>query len=80
MVVSKGQKQPKLKKPAVKQASSAISAKSAKSAAVAASATRVRASQDRIKERAFQIYEKRGSEHGHDMQDWLSAERQILAR
>jgi len=77
MVVSKVQKQPKLKKPAVKQASSAISAKSAP---VATSAPRIQASQDRIKERAFEIYEKRGGEHGHDMQDWLHAERQILAR
>lgn len=37
-------------------------------------------SQDRIRERAFQIYESRGSRPGHDIQDWLRAEHQILAR
>jgi hypothetical protein len=35
------------------------------------------ASQDSIRERAFQIYESRGSQPGHDTQDWLYAERQI---
>ncbi len=37
-------------------------------------------SQDRIRERAFEIYERRGSKPGHDLQDWFRAERQILAR
>ena len=37
-------------------------------------------SQDRIRERAFQIYESRGSRPGHDIQDWLRAEHQILER
>ncbi len=32
-----------------------------------------------IKERAFEIFESRGSTHGDDMQDWLRAERQIMA-
>lgn len=77
MIVSRVQKQPKLKKPAVKQAAPA---KSAKPIPVAASATRVHASQDRIRERAFEMFEMRGSSHGHDMQDWLHAERQILAQ
>ncbi|MGA3334593.1 MAG: DUF2934 domain-containing protein [Terracidiphilus sp.] len=36
-------------------------------------------SQDRIRERAFEIFEKRGSKPGYDMQDWFRAERQILA-
>ena len=36
------------------------------------------ASQDKIRERAFQIFESRGSTPGHDTQDWLRAEFQIL--
>jgi hypothetical protein len=70
MIVSKVQKQPKLNKVAGSQASPAKSA----------TLPQVSASQDRIRERAFEIFEKRGSEPGDDMQDWLRAERQILAR
>jgi hypothetical protein len=33
-----------------------------------------------IRDRAFQIYESRGSEPGHDTQDWLRAEIQIAER
>ncbi|MGO9437873.1 MAG: DUF2934 domain-containing protein [Terracidiphilus sp.] len=36
------------------------------------------ASQDVIRERAFQIYESRGRQHGRDVQDWLHAEDQLL--
>jgi len=32
-----------------------------------------------IRERAFEMFEKRGSGHGHDVQDWLRAERQVMA-
>jgi hypothetical protein len=32
-----------------------------------------------IRERAFQLFQKRGSKHGYDMQDWLRAERQVMA-
>lgn len=31
-----------------------------------------------IRERAYQIFEKRGSEHGHDLDDWLQAEAEIF--
>jgi hypothetical protein len=41
-------------------------------------APELRASQDKIRERAFQLYEGRGSEHGNDAQDWFRAELQIL--
>ncbi|HEX4919975.1 MAG TPA: DUF2934 domain-containing protein [Candidatus Bathyarchaeia archaeon] len=37
-------------------------------------------SQDRIRERAYELYEKRGRETGRDEQDWLRAEREILER
>lgn len=33
---------------------------------------------DRIAKRAFELYESRGREDGHDVEDWLSAEREIL--
>jgi hypothetical protein len=79
MIVSKVQKRPKPNKVVV-VAPKAAPAKSAKPAPVAASATRVHASPDRIRERAFEMFEMRGSSHGHDMQDWLHAERQILAQ
>ena len=34
-------------------------------------------SQDRIGERAYELYEGRGRESGHDEQDWLRAEQEI---
>jgi len=30
--------------------------------------------------RAYELYEKRGREGGHDVDDWLEAEREILGR
>ena len=32
---------------------------------------------DRIRERAYELYESRGREHGQDEQDWLSAEQEF---
>ena len=37
-------------------------------------------SQDRIRERAYQLYERRGREPSQDEQDWLRAEQEILKR
>jgi hypothetical protein len=79
MIVSKVKKQPKLNKVVVVPPQ-ASTAKFAKPVAVAASAPRVYTSPDRIRERAFEIFEKRGSQPGHDLQDWFHAERQILAQ
>ncbi len=31
-----------------------------------------------IELRAFQLFEDRGCEHGHDLEDWLRAEAEIL--
>lgn len=33
--------------------------------------------QSRIRERAYQLFVKRGRAHGFDRQDWLEAERQV---
>ena len=35
-------------------------------------------SRDRIRERAYELYEGRGRKAGQDEQDWLRAEREIL--
>ena len=35
-------------------------------------------SEDRIRERAYELYESRGREPGQDQQDWIQAEQQIL--
>jgi hypothetical protein len=32
----------------------------------------------RIAERAYRLYEERGSEPGHETEDWLQAEEEIL--
>jgi hypothetical protein len=34
---------------------------------------------DRISQRAHRIYERRGGQHGRDLDDWLQAEREIDA-
>jgi hypothetical protein len=33
----------------------------------------------RIRMRAYELYEQRGSYEGHELDDWLQAERQVLA-
>jgi len=67
---SKVQKQPKLNK--VSAAKSSPASKSA--------APEVCVTNDKIRDRAFQIYESRGSKHGLDAQDWFRAELQIAER
>jgi hypothetical protein len=37
-------------------------------------------SHDRTRERAYELYEKRGREPGQDEQDWLRAELEIVKR
>jgi hypothetical protein len=64
MMVSKAQKQSKPKT----------------SPASKSAAPEISVSQNSIRERAFQLYESRGSIPGFDMQDWLHAEHQVLQR
>lgn len=33
--------------------------------------------EDRIRGRAYELYETRGADHGRDMDDWLQAEREL---
>jgi ABC-type tungstate transport system permease subunit len=42
--------------------------------------TNVVPAHDRIRERAYELYESRGRKPGQDEQDWLHAEREILDR
>lgn len=32
-----------------------------------------------IAKKAYELYEKRGGKHGHDLEDWLEAERSVLS-
>jgi hypothetical protein len=68
MIVSRIPKQPKLKKVKAPQPS----------ASVETSSLGIRTSQDAIRERAFHLYESRGSLPHNDIHDWLQAEIQIL--
>ena len=38
---------------------------------------RLQKMQDLIAKKAFELYEKRGGQHGSDMNDWLEAERLV---
>jgi len=35
--------------------------------------------EDRIRARAYELYEQRGREDGHDIEDWLHAEAEIMS-
>ncbi len=35
---------------------------------------------ERTAQRAYELYQQRGEAHGHDVEDWLEAERQIVAQ
>ena len=35
--------------------------------------------QSRITERAYELFDRRGGHHGQDLDDWLTAEREILS-
>jgi hypothetical protein len=35
--------------------------------------------QHQIRERAYQLFEERGRENGHDLEDWLQAEIEMLS-
>ena len=36
--------------------------------------------QEAIRSRAYSIYEQRGREHGHDLDDWLIAEAEVACK
>ena len=52
---------------------------SKKSAVVAAGAASSPPASDLIARRSYELYLARGGEHGHDVEDWLQAERELGA-
>lgn len=36
--------------------------------------------EEEIRRRAYQLFEERGRQHGHDQQDWLRAETEVRTR
>lgn len=34
--------------------------------------------EDRVRHRAYQLYEKRGGAHGHALEDWLESKAEVL--
>jgi hypothetical protein len=82
MMVSKVQKQPKIKNVVVAapQAPAAKTAILPKTSAAKAAAVPQVCVDTQIRERAFEMFEKRGSSHGEDLQDWFRAERQLQAQ
>jgi len=36
--------------------------------------------ENKIRQRAYELYEARGREDGHDLEDWLRAEEEITAK
>ena len=36
--------------------------------------------QDEIRRRAYELYQERGCEPGHEVEDWFEAERQVMAK
>ncbi len=37
-------------------------------------------SEELIRNRAYQLYEERGCENGHDLDDWLTAEAEVMGK
>ncbi|MBI4869515.1 MAG: DUF2934 domain-containing protein [Candidatus Wallbacteria bacterium] len=55
-------------------------AKAAAATAPAAAPVETRETRDAIARRAFEYFQARGCQPGHELEDWLMAEREILAR
>jgi len=36
--------------------------------------------QDLVWQRAYELFEQRGQEHGHDFDDWIAAESEVLKK
>jgi hypothetical protein len=34
---------------------------------------------DRVSSRAYELYERRGADHGRDLEDWVEAQNQVLS-
>jgi hypothetical protein len=36
--------------------------------------------QEAVRERAYELYQQRGGQHGTDLEDWIRAEKEVLER
>ncbi len=63
-----------------RSAKSKTSKKKTSSAPVLAKVSVRIADQDKIRCRAYELFEQRGYVHGHELDDWLKAESEILAK
>jgi Protein of unknown function (DUF2934) len=36
--------------------------------------------QDLVRQRAYELFEQRSQEHGHDFDDWIAAESEVLKK
>jgi hypothetical protein len=68
----------KQKKASDVTASKPASAKAAELGTKAAAGLEVGLPQVTVRERAYELHIRRGGEHGHDQDDWLRAEQEIL--
>ena len=53
----------------------AVQSKPAPKSPVPSSVSQEKPCPERVAEMAFELYQKRGGQHGHDLEDWLAAER-----
>jgi len=80
MIDSKGQKEPQPKIVVDPKSTDPKSSGPKRSTGKVATMSGTVPSQDRIRVRAYELYQSRGREPGQDEQDWLRAEREILKR
>jgi hypothetical protein len=66
--------------PKAKAAAKSATAAGVPEAAVAITNTVKRPTHEQIAERAYSLFIERGLRHGHDEQDWLRAEQELLIR
>jgi hypothetical protein len=57
-----------------------VGSKSSGASVVTTTGTISSSLQDKTREHAYELYESRGREPGHDEEDWLRAEQEILKR
>ena len=65
-------------KPAMPAATSQAVPASKETSPAEQAARRAEAHQGRVAQRAYELYEQRGRQEGHSLEDWLAAERQLL--
>jgi hypothetical protein len=67
------------KRPRPPKSTAATKAKTAPVPVVAKVSARAVDTQEAIRYRAYQLFEKRGRQHGYDFEDWVRAEAEVLS-